>query len=110
MNEVAARQGDTGTGDGDGTKTSGSALGNRFQSGLVGYEVTEEELTALAREIEAESKQDGLSYILDAMTSILVSETSPALLTKLFGLWAVSSRRSSRREMDGAGACVEPAA
>lgn len=82
-----SRQGDTGTGDGDGTKTSGSALGNRFQSGLVGYEVTEEELTALAREIEAESKQDGLSYILDAMTSILVSETSPALLTKLFGLW-----------------------
>ena len=81
------RHADTGAGEGDSTKTSGSAPSNRFQSGLVGYEVTEEELATLAREIEAESKQDGLSYILDAMTSILVSETSPALLTKLFGLW-----------------------
>jgi HEAT repeat protein len=83
------RRGGSGTGDedGDGTKPSGRTPSNRFQSGLVGYEVTEEELTALAREIEAESKQDALSYILDAMTSILVSETSPALLTKLFSLW-----------------------
>ena len=83
------RRGGSGTGDedGDGTKPSGRTPSNRFQSGLVGYEVTEEELAALAREIEAESKQDALSYILDAMTSILVSETSPALLTKLFSLW-----------------------
>jgi HEAT repeat protein len=60
---------------------------SRFQSGLVGYEVTEEELALLAKEIEAESKQDGIMYILDMLTVILASEKSPALLTKLLSLW-----------------------
>ncbi len=60
---------------------------NRFQSGLAGYEVTEEELATLAKEIESESKQNGLMYILDMLTAILESEKSAALLTKLFGLW-----------------------
>lgn len=60
---------------------------NRFQSGLVGYEVTEEELAVLAQEIEAERKQDSLMYILDMLTAILASEKSPTLLTKLFSLW-----------------------
>ncbi len=60
---------------------------NRFQSGLAGYEVTEQELAGLAQEIEAERKQDSLIYILDMLTAILVSEKSPALLTKLFSLW-----------------------
>ena len=60
---------------------------SRFQSGLAGYEVTEEELTVLAQEIEAERKQDSLMYILDMLTAILASEKSPALLTKLFNLW-----------------------
>lgn len=59
----------------------------RFQSGLVGYEVTEEELAALAKEIERESLQDSTTYILDVLTAILASEQSPALLTKLFSLW-----------------------
>jgi hypothetical protein len=59
----------------------------RFQSGLVGYEVTEEELAALAKEIEAESRQDSTMYILDVLTAILASEQSPALLTKLCSLW-----------------------
>lgn len=67
-------------------KGSGSAR-NRFQSGLAGYEVTEEELAALMQEIEAERKQDSLMYILDMLTAILASEQSPALLTKLFTLW-----------------------
>ena len=71
----------------DGTKSGSNTPRNRFQSGLVGYEITEEELAALAKEIEAESNQDALSYILDALTAILASETSPTLLTKLFGLW-----------------------
>lgn len=74
-----------------GTKTSEGGAStnqkNRFQSGLVGYEVTEEELAALAKEIEAESKQDGIMYILDMLTAILASEKSPVLLTKLFSLW-----------------------
>lgn len=61
---------------------------NRFQSGLVGYEVTDGELAALAKEIEAESKQDSLTYILDTLTAILASENSPPLLTKLFTLWS----------------------
>jgi HEAT repeat protein len=61
---------------------------NRFQSGLAGYEVTGEELEALAKEIEAESRQDNLLYIFDLLTAILVSESSSALLTKLFELWS----------------------
>lgn len=65
---------------------SGNAK-NRFQSGLTGYEVTEEELALLAQEIEGERKQDSLMYILDMLTAILASEKSPALLTKLFSLW-----------------------
>ncbi len=59
----------------------------RFQSGLVGYEVTEEELAALANEIEQESRQDSTTYILDVLTAILASEQSPVLLTKLCSLW-----------------------
>jgi hypothetical protein len=70
--------------------SDGGGSGNaksRFQSGLAGYEVTEEELAVLAQEIEAERKQDSLIYILDMLTAILASEQSPALLTKLFSLW-----------------------
>ncbi|MCS6294445.1 MAG: HEAT repeat domain-containing protein, partial [Nitrospira sp.] len=59
----------------------------RFQSGLVGYEVTEDELAALAKEIEQENQQDSTTYILDVLTAILASEQSPALLTKLCSLW-----------------------
>jgi HEAT repeat protein len=74
----------------EGTAAESSGSGNsknRFQSGLAGYEVTEEELAVLAQEIEAERKQDSLIYILDMLTAILASEKSPALLTKLFSLW-----------------------
>ncbi|ALA58111.1 HEAT repeat domain-containing protein [Nitrospira moscoviensis] len=74
----------------DDTKAAGggeAAAKRRFQSGLIGYEVTEEELAALAQEVEAESKQDSTIYILDMLTTILASEQSPALLNKLFGLW-----------------------
>lgn len=60
---------------------------SRFQSGLAGYEVTEVELAALLKEIDAESKQDSVAYILDALMTILASEQSAPLLTKLFGLW-----------------------
>ena len=77
-------------GDGAGTDSEGSGSRNaksRFQSGLAGYEVTEEELAGLAHEIETERKQDSLMYILDMLTAILASEKSPALLTKLFSLW-----------------------
>ncbi|UVT14714.1 MAG: HEAT repeat domain-containing protein [Nitrospira sp.] len=72
------------------TDSNSGGTGNsksRFQSGLAGYEVTEEELATLRNEIEAENRQDSLTYILDTLTAILASEKSPALLTKLFGLW-----------------------
>lgn len=75
----------------DGAAGSESGSGNaksRFQSGLAGYEVTEEELAVLAQEIEAERKQDSLMCILDMLTAILASEKSPTLLTKLFSLWS----------------------
>ncbi|MGE0469935.1 MAG: hypothetical protein Nkreftii_002819 [Candidatus Nitrospira kreftii] len=86
----------TGTGQGgsssgstpsDSSRGTGGPPNNRFQSGLVGYEVTNEELAALAKEIEAESKQDALMYLLDTLTAILASEKSSVLLTKLFRLW-----------------------
>ena len=76
---------------GAGTDSEGGGAGNaksRFQSGLAGYEVTEEELAVLAQEIEAERKQDNLMYILDMLTAILASEKSSVLLTKLFSLWS----------------------
>ena len=75
----------------EGTDSENSGSGNaknRFQSGLAGYEVTEEELAVLVQEIEAERKQDSLIYILDMLTAILASEKSPVLLTKLFSLWS----------------------
>ncbi|MBM4126240.1 MAG: hypothetical protein FJ247_02680 [Nitrospira sp.] len=75
--------GRTGSGTGEGT----SAQNKRLQSGLIGYEVTDEELAALASEIDAESKQDDLLYIMDMLTAILAYETSPVLLTKLFTVW-----------------------
>lgn len=77
----------SGDGGTDGATSTTGNQANRFQSGLVGYEVTDEELTALAKEIEAESNQDALTYLLDSLTAILASEQAPALLTKLFSLW-----------------------
>ncbi|HEU5092153.1 MAG TPA: hypothetical protein VFT30_05675, partial [Nitrospira sp.] len=60
-----------------GTDHEGSGSGkakSRFQSGLAGYVITEEELAALTQEIEAEQKQDSLMRILDILTAILASE------------------------------------
>ena len=56
----------------------------RFSSGVTGYEVSELELAALAKEIAAESNRDNVLYILDTLTAILSSERSPDLLNKLF--------------------------
>jgi hypothetical protein len=59
----------------------------RDHASLVGFEVTDEELAALAREIEAERKRESLPHILEILTAILASESSPTLLTKLLNLW-----------------------
>jgi hypothetical protein len=65
----------------------GSQAHMRFKSNLIGYEVTDEELAVLAKEISAESQRDSTLYILDMATAILASERSPELLKKLFSLW-----------------------
>ncbi len=59
----------------------------RSSSGVTGYEVSEEELAALANEITAESSRDNVLYILDMLTAILSSEKSPDLLNKLFEIY-----------------------
>ncbi|TKB95100.1 MAG: HEAT repeat domain-containing protein [Nitrospira sp.] len=69
-----------------GHNASGGGAG-RFQTGHVGYDITEEELGALAKEIEAERTRDNTTYLLDLLTAILASEKSPAILTKLLDLW-----------------------
>ncbi|NWF71433.1 MAG: hypothetical protein HXY51_00100, partial [Nitrospirae bacterium] len=80
-----ASEGGTPAGEKTGVGSSGQA--NRFKSGLAGYEVSDEELAALAKEIEAESSRDNTTYILDMLTAILASEKSPGTLTKLLDLW-----------------------
>jgi HEAT repeat protein len=52
----------------------------------VGYEVTEDEMAALARDIAEESSRDSILYLLDILTAVLSSERSPELLNKLFDI------------------------
>lgn len=73
-----------------GDKPAGEVAGGgagRFQSGHVGYDISETELAELAKEIEAESTRDSTTYLLDMLTAILASEKSPTTLTKLLDLW-----------------------
>lgn len=82
-------KGKTGTAkqSGEGTGSGAAAGKRRFKSNLIGYEVTDDELAALTKEIEAENARDATLYVLDMATAILASEKSATLLTKLFGLW-----------------------
>ena len=59
----------------------------RLSSSVTGYEVTEQEMAALAQDIEAESGRDSILYMLDILTAILSSERSPDLLNKLFDIY-----------------------
>lgn len=79
--------GGTGGGTGGGAAGGGTRQASRFKSGHAGYEVTDEELAELAKEVEAESARDNMTYLLDMLTAIMASEKSPAILTKLFDLW-----------------------
>jgi len=72
--------------EGDGSSPSGDKPG-RFQSGHVGYDISETESAELTKEIEAESTRDNTTYLLDMLMAILASEKSPAILTKLLDLW-----------------------
>jgi len=79
--------GESGTPAGKGTGGGTGRQEGRFQSGHVGYEVSDKELAELAKEIEAESVRDSTTYLLDLLTAILASEKSPVILTKLLDLW-----------------------
>ncbi|MBU6433897.1 MAG: HEAT repeat domain-containing protein [Nitrospirae bacterium] len=59
----------------------------RFSSGVTGYEVSEQELAALANDIAAEASRDSMLYILDILTALLSSERSPALLNRVFEVY-----------------------
>ena len=87
--EQAKAKKETGLGIG-GSSPSGdkpAARGSRFQSGQAGYEVSDKELAELAKELEAESARDNMTYLLDMLTAILASEKSSVILTKLLDLW-----------------------
>jgi HEAT repeat protein len=60
---------------------------SRISTSVMGYEVTAEEMTGLANDIEAESKRDSILYLLDILTAVLSSERSPDLLDKLFDIY-----------------------
>ena len=77
----------TAGGTGRGTGGAPNRQASRFKSGHTGYEVTDKELAELAKEVEAESARDNMTYLLDMLTAIMASEKSPAILTKLFDLW-----------------------
>lgn len=75
-----------GTADREGGTTD--AGGNRrVQSNVVGYEVSRQELDALAEEIKNETGRDATLYVLDILTAVLASEQSTVLLNKLFEVW-----------------------
>jgi len=59
----------------------------KILSSVTGYEVTEQEMAALAQDIQAESSRDSILYILDILTAVLSSEQSPDLLSKLFDIY-----------------------
>ena len=59
----------------------------KISSSVTGYEVTEQEMAGLARDISAESSRDNILYILDILTAVLSSERSPELLSKLFDIF-----------------------
>ena len=52
--------------------------------GLVGYDISADELEILEKEIYEESRRDSTTYILRLLSAILSSEKSPSLLSKLF--------------------------
>lgn len=60
---------------------------SKLSTSVMGYEVTEEEMSALAREIAEESSRDSILYLLDILATVLSSERSPDLLNKLFDIF-----------------------
>lgn len=68
-------------------QSSGGQSGGPQKAGLVGYDITEEEVSKLTQEIEAENSRDSALYVLDILTAIFASETHADRLSKQFELW-----------------------
>ncbi len=79
------RGGSEGGGGDAGGGQAGTGTG-RGLTGVIGYEVSAEEMSALAQEVEAESARDSTLHLLDVLAAILNSDASEALLQKLIGL------------------------
>jgi hypothetical protein len=60
---------------------------SKLSTSVMGYEVTEQEMAGLARDIAEESTRDSIVYLLDILTAVLSSERSPELLNKLFDIF-----------------------
>jgi len=71
----------------DGQETTGAGGKRHAHSNVVGYEVSRQELDALAEEITRETGRDATLYVLDILTAVLASEQSSVLLSTLFEVW-----------------------
>lgn len=60
----------------------GGASGKPGTTGVIGFEVSAQDMETLAKEIEAESARDNTRYVLDMLTAILSCETNTELLTR----------------------------
>lgn len=67
--------------------SEGQQRKTRLSSGVTGYEVSDQEVAELAKDIAAESSRDSILYILDILTAVLSSERSPDLLSKLIEIF-----------------------
>lgn len=87
--KAAEKESAWGSADSSGGKVAGSTGSptRRFQTNVVGYDVSDEEHEALTLEIQRETARDATAYILDILSAVLASEPSPLLLTKLFDVW-----------------------
>jgi HEAT repeat protein len=66
----------------------GKAKGkSHFRSGLPGYEVSQTELDQLARDLEAESSIDDISYVMNVLVAILTSEKAEDTVGKLLEMF-----------------------
>lgn len=79
LDEVNAKTSKEGRGD--------QSRKSRLSTSVMGYEVTDEEMAALSRDIAEESSRDNILYLLDILTAVLSSERSPELLNKLFDIF-----------------------
>lgn len=66
---------------------AGASQRARFQSGLAGFETTEEEISALLAEIAVESRRDSVAYVVEMLSAIFVSEQCEPVLSRCLGVF-----------------------